>query len=100
MSMVNGMTPRYCAPEVAQHEPRNTKSDIWSLGVVFMEMIAVLKGMPIQTMYNFFKQPGAEQGFIRTKIEALPEVIATMERMGNLLDNRGESAKIQPVSRI
>ncbi|KAF2465935.1 kinase-like protein, partial [Lindgomyces ingoldianus] len=39
-SMVNGMSPRYCAPEVALHEPRNTKSDIWSLGVVFMEIVA------------------------------------------------------------
>jgi hypothetical protein len=28
MSMVNGMTPRYCAPEVANYEPRNTISDI------------------------------------------------------------------------
>ncbi|KAF2655800.1 kinase-like protein, partial [Lophiostoma macrostomum CBS 122681] len=58
MSMVNGLTPKYCAPEVAQHEPRNTMSDIWSLGVVFLEIIAVLKGMGIQTMYGFFRQPG------------------------------------------
>jgi tetratricopeptide (TPR) repeat protein len=43
MSMVNGMTPRYCAPEVAQYQPRNTLSDIWSLDVVFMEMIVVLQ---------------------------------------------------------
>jgi tetratricopeptide (TPR) repeat protein len=89
MSMVNGMTPKYCSPEVAQHEPRNTMSDIWSLGVVFMEMIAILKGMTIQTLYDFFKQPGVQQGFIRTKLEALPEVIAAMGGMGNPLDNRG-----------
>ncbi|KAH8727328.1 kinase-like domain-containing protein, partial [Phaeosphaeriaceae sp. PMI808] len=39
MSTVNGMTRRYCAPEVVREEPRNTMSDIWSLGAVFMEMI-------------------------------------------------------------
>ncbi|KIN03014.1 hypothetical protein OIDMADRAFT_96488, partial [Oidiodendron maius Zn] len=38
-SMVNGMTLRYCAPEVVLQEPRNTSSDVWSLGVVFLEMI-------------------------------------------------------------
>lgn len=48
VSMVNGMTPRYCAPEVALSESRNTKSDIWSSGVVFMEMITVLKGKRIE----------------------------------------------------
>ena len=97
MSMVNGMTPKYCAPEVAQHEPRNTMSDIWSLGVVFMEMIAVLKGMTVRDMYEYFKQPGAQRGFIRTKIDALPEVIAAMEEMGSPLDNRGTLAIISTV---
>ncbi|KAH7359897.1 kinase-like domain-containing protein, partial [Pyrenochaeta sp. MPI-SDFR-AT-0127] len=36
---VNGRTAKYCAPEVAHLEPRNTRSDIWSLGIVFMEMM-------------------------------------------------------------
>jgi serine/threonine protein kinase len=48
--MVNRMTPRYCALEVANHEPRNTSSDIWSLGVVFPEMTAVLKGRTVEYM--------------------------------------------------
>ena len=53
VSMVNGMTPRYCAPEVADQEPRNTSSDIWSLGVVFLEMTVVLKGRKVRDMYSF-----------------------------------------------
>jgi len=28
----------YAAPEVAAYEPRNTSSDIWSLGCVFLDM--------------------------------------------------------------
>lgn len=29
-------------------EPRNTSSNIWSLGVVFLEMIIVLKGKTVE----------------------------------------------------
>ncbi|KAF2467139.1 kinase-like protein, partial [Lindgomyces ingoldianus] len=88
MSMVNGMTPRYCAPEVALYEPRNTKSDIWSLGVVFMEMIIVLKGRTAQYMDEFFSQNGSRQKFIRTNMDALPDFIAELRGIGGLLDNR------------
>jgi serine/threonine protein kinase len=35
-------TRRYCAPEVARNEPRNRKSDVFSLGCVFIEILAVL----------------------------------------------------------
>lgn len=34
---------RYSAPEVLQHEPRNSSSDIFSLGCVFIEMLSVLE---------------------------------------------------------
>jgi serine/threonine protein kinase len=36
-------TRRYCAPEVANWEQRNRKSDVFSLGCVFIEIIAVLE---------------------------------------------------------
>jgi serine/threonine protein kinase len=38
------ITPRYRAPEVVAFEPRNSSSDIWSLGCVFLEMWTVLRG--------------------------------------------------------
>jgi tetratricopeptide (TPR) repeat protein len=88
MSMVNGMTPRYCAPEVAQYQPRNTASDIWSLGVVFMEMIVVLKGRTAQYMEEFFTQHGSQHAFIRTNPAALSEFVAELEGAGELYDNR------------
>ncbi|KAF2680407.1 kinase-like protein [Lentithecium fluviatile CBS 122367] len=40
--LVQGLTMRYCAPEVADHGRRNTKSDIFSLGCVFIEIHSVL----------------------------------------------------------
>ena len=36
-------TFRYCAPEVAQSDKRNTKSDVFSLGCVFTEILSVLE---------------------------------------------------------
>ncbi|KAI4959040.1 hypothetical protein J4E86_002760 [Alternaria arbusti] len=37
-----GITKRYCAPEVAEWERRNTKSDVFSLGCVFIEILLAL----------------------------------------------------------
>ncbi|KAH7079473.1 kinase-like domain-containing protein [Paraphoma chrysanthemicola] len=88
MSLVNGITPRYCAPEVALQGPRNTMSDIWSLGAVFMEMIAVLKGKTAQYIDEFYKQHGSWQTFVCTSPAALEEFVAELERTGELSDNR------------
>jgi tetratricopeptide (TPR) repeat protein len=85
--MVQNLTPRYCAPEVADREKRNTKSDIWSLGIVFMEMIVVLKGKTPQDVDDFFEQHGSERIYIHANIDALPEFIAALEGMGQLSDN-------------
>lgn len=35
-------TLRYCAPEVKDYEARNSKSDVFSLGCVFLEILSVL----------------------------------------------------------
>jgi hypothetical protein len=78
VSMVNGMTLRYCAPEVAMYEPRNKSSDIWSLGVVFFEMTVVLKGRTVEYMYQFLMEHGSRQAYIRTNPTALLELIAEL----------------------
>ncbi|KAI1489168.1 kinase-like domain-containing protein [Biscogniauxia mediterranea] len=48
-----GWSKRYCAPEVAQFQPRNSSSDIWSLGCVFLEIVTVLKGQTISGLLDF-----------------------------------------------
>ncbi|KAF2035712.1 kinase-like protein, partial [Setomelanomma holmii] len=40
----------YCAPEVANQQKRNSSSDIWSLGCVFLEMLTTLKDLPVQDL--------------------------------------------------
>ncbi|OCL09242.1 kinase-like protein, partial [Glonium stellatum] len=51
-------TPRYCAPEVAGHDPRGRPSDIWALGCVFVEMASVLNNRTMQEMRDFFAEHG------------------------------------------
>ena len=47
-------SPRYSPPEVAAHEARNTSADIWSLGCVFFEMAAALRGFNIDWVKSYF----------------------------------------------
>lgn len=37
--IVNALTHAYAAPEVLEQRPRNSSSDIWSLGCVFLDMV-------------------------------------------------------------
>jgi serine/threonine protein kinase len=53
----------YCAPEVARWEKRNSSSDIWSLGCVFLEMLTVLNGRSVQNLRQFFKSKTESQRF-------------------------------------
>jgi ankyrin repeat protein len=46
-------TVRYCAPEVANCLRRNSSSDIWSLGCVFLEMWTVLNGKTVAGLITF-----------------------------------------------
>ncbi|KAF2124306.1 kinase-like protein [Dothidotthia symphoricarpi CBS 119687] len=49
----DALTKRYCAPEVAEYAPRNSKSDIFSLGCVFFELYSALGlcGLPETTTW-------------------------------------------------
>ncbi|KAM5341588.1 hypothetical protein ACJ41O_014619 [Fusarium nematophilum] len=74
-------TPRYCAPEVMDGavspsavvpfhintvrrtksaQDRNTASDIWSLGCVFLEMATTLFGYTHNDMLDFYSRHGSE----------------------------------------
>lgn len=40
-----GFTRRYAAPEVLEYEPRDSKSDVYSLGCVYLEIFSALTGI-------------------------------------------------------
>ncbi|CAH0022437.1 unnamed protein product [Clonostachys rhizophaga] len=52
-------SPKYCAPEAyILGQPRNQRSDIWSLGCVFLEMSAVLHGFSSGYVTTILKRHG------------------------------------------
>lgn len=87
-SGLTALSPRYCAPEVSSYDARNASSDIWSLGCVFFEMVAVLKGLALDRMKAFFLQHGTGHPFIRTNMEAFLHLATDLERFGSVKDNR------------
>ncbi|KAI1205184.1 kinase-like domain-containing protein [Annulohypoxylon truncatum] len=86
-SMVVGWTRKYGAPEVAFQEPRNTRSDIWSLGVVFLEMVVVLKGKSVEEMEAFFATHGSRRQFAFSNLTAVYEYIRELKHTGRKSDN-------------
>jgi serine/threonine protein kinase len=87
VSMVNGITPRYCAPEVANHEPQNGSSDIWSLGVVFLEITTVLKGRAVEYIYKFLSEHGSRRAYVRTNPVGFNDLVVELKKTGDLTDN-------------
>ncbi|KAK3902442.1 ankyrin repeat-containing domain protein [Staphylotrichum tortipilum] len=78
----SALTPRYAAPEVADHEPRGASSDVWSLGCVFLEMVTVLKGVTLPAMREFYESHGSESLVYRTNDEANREWMQLLEGKG------------------
>ncbi|KAF4627646.1 hypothetical protein G7Y89_g10507 [Cudoniella acicularis] len=63
-------TPAYMAPEVEDWQPRNSSTDIYSLGLIFMEMTTVLKGETLQARLNYFLRNGNKTPLHRTNLVA------------------------------
>jgi len=82
------LTSRYCAPEVAMHDRRNSSSDIWSLGCVFLEIFAVLKGHNVDWMKDYFAHHGSGEFYVRTNPHATVEMISELEKIEPTSDNR------------
>ncbi|KAF2490412.1 kinase-like protein, partial [Lophium mytilinum] len=52
----SGLTYNYCAPEVLDpDQKRNSRTDIWSLGCVFMEILVVKRGLRIEDLKTTFR---------------------------------------------
>ncbi|KAI4261172.1 MAG: hypothetical protein L6R42_003623 [Xanthoria sp. 1 TBL-2021] len=57
-------TAPYMAPEVAHRSPRNSAADMWSLGVVFLEMVTVLRGQSLPKMRRFIANHGTRHPYV------------------------------------
>ncbi|ETS82502.1 hypothetical protein PFICI_04378 [Pestalotiopsis fici W106-1] len=67
--------PAYCAPEVYHGKRKGTKSDIWSLGCVFLEMALVLEGLPRDDVKETLNR-----GFYWEDIGAIQDRIKEIQR--------------------
>ncbi|KAL9105533.1 MAG: hypothetical protein Q9227_009307 [Pyrenula ochraceoflavens] len=54
-------TARYISPEVAKYRTWSRACDIWSLGVVFMEMATVILGKTLNDMDVYLKSHGTQE---------------------------------------
>jgi serine/threonine protein kinase len=75
------LTQWYCAPEVAEFEPRGSSSDIWSLGCVFLEMLTVLKGETLDDMRAFYEVTGSQSQFFRSNPVASEQWMLKLEQV-------------------
>jgi serine/threonine protein kinase len=83
-----GLSQRYCAPEVIYYEPRNSSSDIWSLGCVFLEMVTILKGQTIQKMNTYFETHGSFDEYFYGNPGATEEWMAELSKLEPICDNQ------------
>jgi serine/threonine protein kinase len=69
------VTPRYCSPEIAAHESRNMSTDIWSLGCVYLEIVAALQGYDIDWLRGRFVTTGTTSTHYYGNREAAEELL-------------------------
>ena len=79
-------TPAYCALEVANHQKRNSSSDIWSLGCVFLETSTILKGRQLAQMRQHFKTHSDVWAFHKN-LPAIREWSNALTSGGSKVDN-------------
>jgi serine/threonine protein kinase len=81
-------TPRYCAPEVADYAPRNSLSDVWSLGCVFLEIWTVLKGETIVALLEHLENHNSRSTCYYLNCDAVKTWCETLlQKPGTTSDN-------------
>ena len=76
-------TPRYQSPEVATANEFHRSSDIWSLGVVFLEMVTVLRGKRIADLDSFLQSNGHRQVAIHLNLDAAMNWFEQLQKYGS-----------------
>ena len=72
-------TPKYMSPEVANLSGFHRSSDIWSLGVVFLEMVSVLRGRGLDDMDRSLKSNGTKTSQIHSNLGAALSWLETLQ---------------------
>ena len=88
-------TGRYQSPEVATASEFHRSSDIWSLGVVFLEMVTILRGKSIAELDNFLQNNGHRHTEIHLNLDAAMNWFEQLQAHG-----RGSPIDNEPLSWI
>ncbi|OBT95560.1 hypothetical protein VE01_05901 [Pseudogymnoascus verrucosus] len=84
---ITSVTPRYQSPEVNSGAPRRSSNDIWSLGVVFLEMTTVLRGKTLKNLEDHFHRNGTANPFVFHNLDAAISWFRVLQPMPGLSDN-------------
>ena len=76
-------TAPYMAPEVAHRSPRNSAADMWSLGVVFLEMVTVLRDQSLPKMRRFITNHGTRHPYVHGNGPATTQWFEELRVNGN-----------------
>ena len=80
-------TPEYCAPEVASFDRRDSSSDVWSLGCVFLEMVSSLKGRTKKDLRSYYRDHGSRSMYLWDNRESYEGWIFDLRDLSEL-DNK------------
>ncbi|KAE8384287.1 hypothetical protein BDV23DRAFT_189374 [Aspergillus alliaceus] len=86
-------TAEYIAPEIALHQSRSTASDMWSLGVVFLEMSTVLLGSTVRKLksqLNAFSHPRGAEPYLWANLPVIDTWIEKLTRCAAVRDESTE----------
>ncbi|KAL8681758.1 MAG: hypothetical protein Q9186_002146 [Xanthomendoza sp. 1 TL-2023] len=89
------ITAPYMAPEVARRSPRNSAADMWSLGVVYLEMVTVLRGQSLHKMRKFIANHGTKHPYVFGNGPATTQWFEELR-----LNGRGPASDNEPLSWI
>ncbi|KAL8907453.1 MAG: hypothetical protein Q9207_001423 [Kuettlingeria erythrocarpa] len=75
-------TAHYMAPEVANRMPRKSASDMWSLGVVYLEMVTVLRGRSVSALRKFLEKNGTRHPHVYGNLPATTQWFEELRLQG------------------
>ncbi|KAJ8111650.1 hypothetical protein OPT61_g5809 [Boeremia exigua] len=73
-------TDRYKSPEVAAFGERNSTTDVWSLGCVFLEMLAALNGYDIEWLKSYYARIGTHSTNFYANVSATQQLLSYWRR--------------------
>jgi serine/threonine protein kinase len=85
-SGITPASPRYSPPEVAMYEARNTSADIWSLGCVFLEMLAALHGYNTDWIKRYFAGVHTQATHFHANPDATSQLLQEWATAWTMLD--------------